>query len=318
MRTVYLYIGIIALLAGFTACEKEITVDLPQPKPQIVVEGYIENDQPPYVFLTRNSPFFGGIDLNNLGAYFVRGASITVSTDDGQVELVEYAAALLNTLPEEEKKMIADMFGITLDSNFNLPDISVYSVPLGSTFTGMIGKHYDLRIEVEGKVLTATTSIPGPVNFDSLWVEPHPNPKYDTLVQLKGKIRDPDTLGNFYRYFTKKNSGTYVTGFQTVFDDALINGTEFPIQIPYGIERTGTSEDIDFNTFGYWNKTDTCYVKLSTIDRVHYNFWRTLENERSNQGSPFGSFTKIRSNITGGIGVWGGYASSYSVYYPKL
>jgi hypothetical protein len=299
------------------SCEREITVDLPTPKDQIVVEGYIENGLPPYVFLTRNSPFFGGIDLNDLSAYFVRGAKIVVSEGDNQVELVEYSSDLINLLPEDEKKALADLFGISLDSTGLLPDFSIYSVPLSSTFVGEFGKKYDLYILADGKELRATTSIPFPVTFDSLWVEPHPNPENDTLVNLYGQIKDPDTTGNYYRYFTRRNSGPYVTGFTTVFDDIVINGKLFPIQIPYGVDRTDRDQEFDPNTFGYWKKGDTCYVRLSMLDRPHYEFWRTLENERNNQGSPFGSFTKVKTNIKGGLGIWGGYGSSINVYIPQ-
>lgn len=312
--------GILTILFSvmtFISCEREITVNLPKPKEQIVVEGYIENGLPPYVFLTRNSPFFGGIDLNDLSAYFVRGAKVIVSNGTEEVELVEYSSELINLLPEEERKQLADLFGISLDSTGTLPSFSLYSIPLSSTFVGEIGKTYSLYILADGKELTSTTSIPFPVAFDSLWVLPHPNPDNDTLVRLYGQLKDPDTLGNFYRYFTKRNSGPYVTGFSTVFDDLVINGKSFPIQVPYGIPRSEFDQDFDPNTFGYWKKMDTCYVRLAMIDRDHYNFWRTLENERANQGSPFGSFTKVRSNIKGGLGIWGGYATTINVYTPK-
>lgn len=300
----------------FTACETEITVDLPQPKDQIVVEGYIENGLPPYVFLTKNQPFFGGIDLNNLDAYFVKGAKIVVKDGSNEIELTEYSSALINLLPEEEKTQLANLFGITLDSLGLLPDFSIYSVPIGSTFVGEVGKTYELNIIAEGKELSAVTTIPTPVVFDSLWTKPHPNPEIDTLVMLYGQITDPPTLGNFYRYFTKRNSGPYVTSFNTVFDDLVINGKTFPIQIPYGISRTDRDQEFDINTFGYWKKGDTCYVRLAQLDREHYTFWRTLESERANQGSPFGSFVIVKTNIKGGLGIWGGYGSSTNIYIP--
>lgn len=313
----YLSLSIIFLFLLGISCEKEITVRLPQPQDQIVVEGYIENDLPPYVFLTKNSPYFGEFDVNELNKYFVSGAKITVFTDTDSVELVEYSSTLINLLPEEEKLELSKFFRIPLDTNLQIPEISVYTVPLESSYVGKIGETYHLRIEAEGKVLTSTTTIPQPVNFDRLWTTPHPNPKYDTLVQLKGHIQDPDTIGNYYRYFTKKNTGYYTKGFQTVFDDLLVNGQSFDIQVPYGWDRFAEDQEFDINTFGFWHKNDTCYVKLCVIDRAHYDFWRTLENELGNQGSPFGTFTRIRTNIRGGLGVWGGYASSFSVYYPE-
>lgn len=85
------------------SCEKEITVDLPSPKNQIVVEGFIENDVPPYVFLTKNSPYFGTVDINDLNQYYVKGAKIVVSSEEVLVKIMEYSASIINLLPEEEK-----------------------------------------------------------------------------------------------------------------------------------------------------------------------------------------------------------------------
>lgn len=310
----FLYILFISFV--IVSCEKEITVDLPSPKDQIVVEGFIENDVPPYVFLTKNSPYFGTIDINDLDQYYVKGAKIVVSSGEDSVELMEYSASIINLLPEEEKRKLSSYFGVPLDTSLNFPNISVYTIPLDVNFVGVIGKTYNLRIEAEGKVLTATTYIPNSVGLKDLSVRPHPDPKYDSLVELRAMLQDPDTLGNFYRYFTRKNSQPYTLINNSVFDDLILNGKNFPLGIPYGFERN-SDVDFDFNTFGYWNKKDTCYVKLCVIDRPHYDFWRTLENELNNQGSPFGSFTRIRTNINGGLGIWGGYSSTISVYYPK-
>lgn len=308
------FIVIVVLLT--ISCEKEITVDLPQPGDNIVVEGYIENDFPPYVYLTKNSAFFGNFDVNDLSKYFISGAKISVFTDTDTVQLVEYSSELIDLLPVEERKALAQYFGLPLDSNFQLPKISVYTIPFDDDFVGEVGKAYHLKIEVDGKVLTSVTTIPNLVGFQELWTLPHPNPDYDTLVQLIGRVKDPDTLGNYYRYFTRRNSLTYTLNGQSIISDLIGNGVEFNIQIPYGVERF-TDWEFNLNTFGYWRKDDTCYVKLSSIDRAHYDFRRTLESELGNQGSPFGGYTRIRSNIKGGIGIWGGYGSVVSVYYPQ-
>jgi hypothetical protein len=54
------------------------------------------------------------------------------------------------------------------------------------------------------------------------------------------------------------------------------------------------------------------------IDKSHYNFWRTLEADRGSQGNPFGSFVVVKTNINGGIGVWGGYGSSIQTIVAPL
>ncbi|MFM8917719.1 MAG: hypothetical protein ACKOGP_08255, partial [Bacteroidota bacterium] len=53
----------------FTACEKDITVDLPDAEEQIVVEGYITPGAPPIVFISRTAPFFAPVDSLTLLQY---------------------------------------------------------------------------------------------------------------------------------------------------------------------------------------------------------------------------------------------------------
>lgn len=307
----------IALIASFfISCEKEIDFNVTNPKDAIVVEGHIENGLPPYVMLTKNSAFFDDINLNDLGAYFINGATITVSTDDDSVKLVEYNSTFLKMLPDSQVIALAAQFGISIDSVNEFPDISIYTIaPTDSSFIGIVGKHYDLRIEVDGKVITATTTIPTPVFFDSLWTLPHPNPILaDSFFQLYGQLHDPPTEKNYYRYFTKSNNGAFLISDQTVFDDAFFNGKDFKIFIPKG-HPMGFPGTRDFEKAGYWDLKDSiCTIKLSQIDKAHYDFWRTLEANRQNQGNPFSSVVYVKSNVNGANGIWGGYGSITGSY----
>ena len=61
MRAGKLYILLITVFL-FTACEKDITVDLPQPESKLVVDGYVEYNKPIYILLSRNAPYFSPID----------------------------------------------------------------------------------------------------------------------------------------------------------------------------------------------------------------------------------------------------------------
>ena len=53
---------------------------------------------------------------------------------------------------------------------------------------------------------------------------------------------------------------------------------------------------------------DTITVQWDAIDFAQFDFWRTLEFELGNQGSPFATPVTIQSNIKGGTGIWGGYS----------
>ncbi|MFN0274997.1 MAG: DUF4249 family protein, partial [Chitinophagales bacterium] len=74
------YISLISLLLFlFPSCEKEITLDIPQPENKLVVEGYIESGLPPFISLTQTVPFYGEINFNELDNYYAHDAEVIVS-----------------------------------------------------------------------------------------------------------------------------------------------------------------------------------------------------------------------------------------------
>jgi hypothetical protein len=299
-----------------SGCEKEIKLDIKAPENAVVVEGHIENDIPPYVLLTKNTAFFGNININDLASYFINGATITVLTDNDSVQLVEYNAALIQLLPDSVAIALAAQFGLNISSAAEFPPVTVYTVgPDDIDFVGQIGKRYDLRIDVNGQRITSSTTIPQPVFFDSLWLLPHPSASFaDSFFQVYGMLNDPVSPDNYYRYFTKADNEAFLISDQSVFDDAFFNGKRFQIFIPKG-RPIGSAAEFDFNTSGYWNIADSvCTIKLCMLDKPHYDFWRTLEANRQSNGNPFGSFVYVKSNVTGALGIWGGYGSITGSY----
>lgn len=276
------------VISLFYSCTTDITVDLPDPKEQIVIEGYIEQDEAPYVLLTKNSPFFGGFDLNDVEQYIVHDAIVTVS--DGIVT---------DTLDEQ---------CFTIAAGDSVYTVCIYLAE-NPALKGELNKTYHLRVEAEGKVLTASAVIPDLLALDSLYYEPHEDPDVDSLVQIVATVSDPDTIGNYVRFFTQRNSETMYPAF--AFDDRFINGQTFSIPIQ---RAEDPDADYDPDTYGYFWKGDTVIVKWTAISKATYDFWNTLDYE-TNSGGPFGSATVIKSNVTGGLGIWGGYAAFYDTLY---
>ena len=330
MKTIsHIILFLFLILAS--SCEEVISVSLTLSDPKVVVEGSIENDLPPLVFISRSFPFFGDVDINNIEALFVRGAIVTVSDGTSEVRLMEYDRAAAQALSESDFELIAPIleqylgFEVSQDIISFTIDFSFYSVaPEDIDFVGVIGRSYGLNIQLIGDPLFGTlelnaqTHIPNPVSLDSLWVEAHPLEEIDTLFQLRTRLADPDTIGNFYRGFNKADEGAYLTSTNSVFDDAFINGESFPFTVFKGQTERDKLEGGDIDVIGYWSPGDSAQVKLCTIDEAHYDFWRTVENEKNNLGSPFGSFTVIASNVEGAVGIWGGYASTFiSIVIPE-
>ena len=82
----YFYISVIILLA---ACSKEVILDLPPPEEKIVVEGQIENGQPPLVMLTKNQAYFSKVDLSDFENIFVNNAFVNIEVDGQTYPLIE-------------------------------------------------------------------------------------------------------------------------------------------------------------------------------------------------------------------------------------
>ena len=306
----------ISCLILLNACTKVITVDIPDPKEEIVVEGFIEPNQPPFVTLTRNQPYFGGFDLNDIESYFVHDARVIISSGNDSVELTEWC---VDDFDEEYQHEIAAALGYDFDDSLDVPNLCTYTIPdlydyliYGTAeFLGEIRKKYNLYIEAEGKVLTAHTTIPDLVPLDSLSFRPHADESKDSLVTLYCHFDEPDTLGNFLRYWTQRNSEPmYAPVAQSTFDDKLFNGQTFSLPLERGQDP---QDDLDFDTYSYFWRGDTAVVKWSTIDKAHYDFWHTLESDGGD--TPFSAPTRIKSNITGGIGIWGGYGTFLDTLY---
>ncbi len=291
------------MLGFFFSCEEEFIPEINSAPPEIVVEGFIEGgDSPtsPFVILTRSIPFFSEISLNDIEGFFVHDAYVTVTSDDKTIQLQELC---LSELSEEQQSLVSELFGVNTDS-VGL-DFCVY---IDATFSmeGEVGKQYDLHIEVEDKVITASTTIPEVAKISNLTFQDVPGVPSDTLRELRITLEDMPNEANFYRYFTNRNDEGLLAPFNSVLNDLFFDGDTFEFPLPKA-EASGV--EFDLETFGFYRVGDDMEIKFCAIDEAHFDFWSTLEFNRANQG-PFSSATVISYNIEGGIGIWGGYSSS--------
>ncbi|MGD1847753.1 MAG: DUF4249 domain-containing protein [Salibacteraceae bacterium] len=298
------------LMGWMTACEDPIEVDLPDVEQKIVVEGSIEQTQPPFVVLTRSTEYFEPTNLESFENSFVHDAVITVNNGDEEITLEELCSA---TLPDEFRPIAAELLGVPLSSLQSI-NYCIYTVPLldllgGNFFQGEIGKRYDLRVQVEGKTFTAATNIQEPIPLDSIWYEPRGGDTTEIEGVIWAQLTDPDSIGNAYRWQARifNKSTVFVAPFNSAFRDEFINGTTFDFGYIHG-DDPNTLEGQRFFQSG-----DTVIVKFSAIDRPFYRFLRVFESEVANNGNPFAAPTTIPSNIEGdgGLGIWGGYGADY-------
>ena len=279
-----------------TACEKDINFDLKNSDDLLVVDASIENGIPPVVVLTQSLDFYGTVDPALLLNSFVRNADVVISNGVKTHKLKEYATKATG--------------------NITLYSYSIDSANLATAFLGELNTRYTLTIKAGGKEYTATTTIPILAKKpDSLWWKPAPYSDDTSNVVLMVKATDPPGLGNYVRYFTRRNSEPFLPGENSVFDDQVIDNSTYQLQVDPGVNR---NNPVPFDS-NYFKRGDTVTLKLCNIDKPTYTFWSTWEFAFQSIGNPFSQPNKVIGNISNGaLGAFYGYAAFYrTLVIPK-
>jgi hypothetical protein len=271
----------ILLLSALCGCEPGTDLDTLDYTPKLVVDGSIENGGYARVVLSYSASYFDNIDSASIRKLLVTTAKVTVS--NGQQE---------------------EILTLKRDNKFFPPYLYA-----GTSLKGEPGKTYHLKVELKGQTYTATTTIPPPAKFNDLWYELAP--KKDSAGYIFGKLTDDPAVNNYYRVFTQRKDvdDRYIPVYLSAVGDQYFNGKTFTFSILRGPENfTDPQDDL------YFQLGDTVRIKFCTMDKAHFDFWRTVERELYVVGNPFASSgNEILSNIEGKnvLGVWGGYGVTY-------
>lgn len=289
---------LILLIIALTSCEKNIDFVTNKTEDILVVDGIIEDTKEPQIVLTHSLNYFASINPQLALNSFVHNAVVTISN-----------GILTATLKEYE---------VPLGNGYSLYYYRNDSSNSASKIVGEQGKKYDLKIIVGGKEYTSSTLIPFYTKkCDSLWYKPAPNSKDSTLATIVGKFTDPAGLGNYVRYFTKVNSEPFLAGENSAFDDQVVDGKTYSVQIEQGIDRNNPPQN--FDTKGFFHKGDTVTLKFCNNDMATYTFWSTWEFAFQAIGNPFSTPNKVLGNISNSaLGAFCGYSVGYQkIVIPK-
>jgi len=289
-------IALLFITASFLfACEKNIDFNLKNADDLLVVDAQIENGMPPTVVLTKSFDYYKTIGLDIFAKSFVHDAVVTISNGILTHKLKEY------TIP--------------LGAGYSAYYYSIDSANIATAFLGQFNKQYTLTVIAEGKQYMAKTTIPLLTKYpDSVWFRQAPlNPDTNKRVMVV-KTFDPPGLGNYIRYFTKKNRGNFLPGENSVFPDDVIDGTTYELQVDAGIDWNNRVPG-DSNFF---KRGDTVTLKLCNIDKPTFTFWSTWEFAQQSIGNPFAQPNKVLGNIdNGALGAFYGYAAWYKTIIAK-
>lgn len=289
----------LAYIIFLSSCEKKIDFELNESSTVLSVDASIETGEFPFVILTKSLNFFSSVDAKVLSESMIKDAVVRISTEDKTIDLLKHE--------------------IILPGNLSFVFYTCDSLNTNQQIRGEPGKSYSLEIKWNDKIYTANTKIPIlRKTLDSLWWAKAPETE-DTSkkIVLYGRFFDPPEFGNYVRYATKVNREPFYFNRSSVFDDLLVNGTTYDIQIPRAEDRN-QSRNLDEDPF--FLRGDTITIKFSNIDRATFDFWRTTEFTYRSAGNPFFTPVKIIGNISNGaLGYFGGYSNQFkSIIIPPL
>ena len=264
------------LLAICTACTAP---NMPMARQELVIEGWVEDNARPIVMVTTTVPDDTEYrDVEDLKKHIVRWAKVTVS--DGDKDVI---------LSGRIDKQYVTSYIYTKD-----------------TFEAEEGKTYTITAEYGGRKATASVKVPSAVDLQYLKVEKVEDK--DGAYRIVAGLQDPPSTVDRYKFFVRREGkdSTYMSSFLGYVDDANLSSEVEEIAVYRGYSIL--NEDGD----QYFSADDVVYIKFCVLDDQTWKYWSDFEDIFSLSRNPFFPVTsRIRSNVTGGLGYWSGYGARY-------
>lgn len=240
----------------FSSCEKVIPVNLNDSTPQIVIEGEIDQNKGPYLVFVSSS------------VNFQASNSTIKGRDDAQVSITDLTANITEILFSQ--------------------GAGVYQC---YSLQGVPGRSYFLKVILDGKTYTSTSTIPlTEVKIDNLYAKKFDLDKGD--VYMVPVFKDPVGKGNYYR-LRQWVRGIQVKGSYVRSDDAA-DGLTYDGQLYYSTAKADGNPLIE--------EGDLITAELQCVDKASYDYFRTLSNTINQDAS---TPSNPLSNLTGGaLGVF--------------
>ena len=297
-------LAVLLSLIAVSSCIKDITVDLPQAEPCMVVDGYVDFDYYPIIFLSKSTAYFQELDTNAVNETIITDSKATVIVSDGSIyDTLQY-------LPIQHWP---------------------YKCFIGSKFKGQLNHRYDLKILYDGSTYTSSTYIPDTIPIDTVF----PTFMNDTFAVMRINWKDPKNENNYYSIHVKNQTqAMYYRPYALnhIISDKMSDGQAMSFaMVVKGLERNAyydnffTKEERDsfVNKLGdifCFREGDSVSLKLSTIDNVSYNIWESWYRNYLTDGNPFTNPASVKTNIesadgTKAYGFWVGYGCNYRSLY---
>ena len=255
------------------SCEEGIILDVNQVEPKVVIEGLI-----------TNRPGQQYIKIGSTADFYSSGLNPVVSS-----AVVSVSDNLGNTYAFSES---------TEKPGFYLPNVS---------FTGEVGRTYNLDIDIDGKKYTASEELLNVATIDSL-----------TYGKDEDEFSDPEDAGRYYNVFvyTKEpqdEDNFYLFKFYRNEEWLNDNGEDITVTDDVAIgEAIEGLELPEYHSVG-----DSVSMEMYSLTQTEFIYWSDVANLIFSDGGVFSPLpANPRTNISGGaLGVFqvSAVSSSYVV-----
>ncbi len=249
----------------FFSCNlsNEVSLDLPDPEPTIVVECYLEPGEPYRLLLTRNQAFFDDFP-DDLAEYYD-----DISVDDAQISIFRNGTEI--ALPNQES-FDFDFFKIF---NYTSSEIVPYDTI----------SEFELSIRLtDGTHITSSTTILPYVTIDSVIVETRLEREDGMDSVPKSRILtyvtdDPSTK-NYLRRMLHWNSLDSVPEQDFTTRDDILENSQYV-----------------FGTGYFYNAGDTMFNTIFHISREYYDYQNSIFASIEANFNPFAPPGLVESNV---------------------
>jgi hypothetical protein len=323
-------------LFTFLSCETPISVKIPGMEDTKVIEGWIENDKPAVVVISKSLAYFSGVSVETILTSIDTNAIVKISDDMGNTEelqrllyldILKDYPALLPDLLLDHSFMYFIISGISPNPIDALSDPLVlfqklagqrHFAYIGKTIKGIPGHRYFLHVESGEKIYSAETEIPlSTVEVDSFAFYKRGN---DTTATLRIFVTDKADSYDCYRFFLKIDNldWHFEQIYMGAFDDLTFNGLSASYemlrspQANIGISGMSQAAREDYYRVTF-RKGDVIHIKSTLTDKAAIDYWFPLQTDIAMGSNPFMTPGTYISNIKGEnvTGIWSGYHARY-------
>jgi len=287
-KFIYLLLATSLLLGACGNLQQDITLEIPEYEPRLVVESYLQPGLPYFLTLTRSQPYFDDLEVS-----YITDALVTISHSQGTDTLDEINI----NVDDPALGLIADTVLLNTFSTIFGTEITFYGS--FNPVPALYDEDFTLQITTpDDEKLSAVTQIPRPVPIDSQVQDFNS----DDMALVLTFFTDPGGSVDYYRRVIEDQrvlldsmGGMTDTTFENrvlqdfVVDDDIFNGRSFA-----------------FGTDFMFEEGDSIFSSLYHLTQDHFQFITTRDAAITASLSPFGQPAVVHTNIRGGIGIFTG------------